>query len=75
MNALPQTNGANITLIPKMETTYEPKDFRPISLIHSFAKLVAKSCPSDSANISTTWYPSPKALSSRRGVSKITSYM
>lgn len=35
-------NGANIILIPKKEVTEHPNDFRPISLIHSFAKLVTK---------------------------------
>jgi hypothetical protein len=29
-------------MIPKIEVAAEPKDFRPISLIHSFAKLVTK---------------------------------
>ena len=29
-------------LIPKVEVATEPKDFRPISLIHSFAKLLTK---------------------------------
>lgn len=29
-------------MIPKVEVAAEPKDFRPISLIHSFAKLVTK---------------------------------
>ncbi|KAM0841179.1 hypothetical protein ACQ4PT_059188 [Festuca glaucescens] len=35
-------NGALITLLPKMEGAVELKDFRPISLVHSFAKLLAK---------------------------------
>lgn len=35
-------NEANIVLIPKAETAEQLKDFRPISLIHSFAKLVTK---------------------------------
>jgi len=29
-------------LLPKVEVSTEPKDFRPISLIHSFAKLLTK---------------------------------
>jgi hypothetical protein len=33
---------AYITLIPKVEGTDQVKDFRPISLVHSFAKLVTK---------------------------------
>jgi mannosylglycoprotein endo-beta-mannosidase len=33
-------NGANIALIPKTDIAEGAKDFRPISLIHSFAKLI-----------------------------------
>jgi exonuclease III len=39
---LKNLNRAHIVLIPKMEVSTEPKDFRPISLIHSFAKLLTK---------------------------------
>jgi hypothetical protein len=35
-------NGALLTLIPKKEDTAAPQDYRPISLIHSFPKLVSK---------------------------------
>jgi len=35
-------NTAYITLLPKKVDEIEVKDFRPISLIHSFAKLVTK---------------------------------
>jgi len=35
-------NTAYITLLPKKEAANEPKDFRPISLVHSFAKLITK---------------------------------
>lgn len=35
-------NGSLITLIPKGPDPKSPGDYRPISLIHSFAKLVAK---------------------------------
>ncbi|KAM0834875.1 hypothetical protein ACQ4PT_063313 [Festuca glaucescens] len=35
-------NGALITLLPETEGAVELKDFRPISLVHSFAKLLAK---------------------------------
>jgi hypothetical protein len=35
-------NSAFLTLIPKEEAADQVKDFRPISLIHSFAKLVTK---------------------------------
>ena len=40
--ALEHLNTAQVVLIPKTETAIEPKDFRPISLIHSFAKLLTK---------------------------------
>lgn len=36
-------NGANIVLIPKTEAPEYAKDFRPVSLVHSFAKLITKS--------------------------------
>lgn len=39
---LHRLNGALITLIPKKVEAKAPGDYRPISLIHSFAKLVAK---------------------------------
>lgn len=39
---LGKINGAQVVLIPKVEVATEPKDFRPISLIHSFAKLFMK---------------------------------
>jgi mannosylglycoprotein endo-beta-mannosidase len=35
-------SGALITLIPKKDGAVELRDFRPISLVHSFVKLVAK---------------------------------
>jgi hypothetical protein len=35
-------NSAYITLIPKVVGVEQVKDFRPISLVHSFAKLVTK---------------------------------
>jgi len=35
-------NSAYITLIPKKSDAEQVKDFRPISLVHSFAKLVTK---------------------------------
>ena len=39
---LERMNSAAITLIPKKETTETIADFRPISLIHFFAKLISK---------------------------------
>jgi hypothetical protein len=35
-------NSAFITLLPKMDEASHVKDYRPISLVHSFAKLVTK---------------------------------
>ena len=35
-------NSAYITLIPKKEDASHVRDFRPISLVHSFAKLITK---------------------------------
>jgi hypothetical protein len=35
-------NSAYITPLPKKEAAVEAKDFRPTSLIHSFAKLITK---------------------------------
>jgi hypothetical protein len=35
-------NSAYVTLLPKKAEALEVKDFRPISLIHSFAKIVTK---------------------------------
>jgi hypothetical protein len=39
---LSKINGAQVILIPKVEVAADLKDFRPISLIHSFAKLFMK---------------------------------
>jgi hypothetical protein len=33
-------NSAFITLLPKMQPAHYAKDYRPISLVHSFAKLI-----------------------------------
>jgi hypothetical protein len=35
-------NSAFITLLPKMQLVHYAKDYRPISLVHSFAKLITK---------------------------------
>jgi hypothetical protein len=35
-------NAAYITLIPKKKDVLAAKDFRPISLVHSFGKLLSK---------------------------------
>lgn len=42
VNRLFLHNSAYITLLPKSPDALEIKDFRPISLIHSFTKIVSK---------------------------------
>jgi hypothetical protein len=39
---LSKLNGALLTLLLKSEYVEQPGNFRPISLIHSFAKLISK---------------------------------
>jgi hypothetical protein len=39
---LSKLNSALLTLLPKKEVDELPRDFRPISLIHSVAKLFSK---------------------------------
>jgi len=41
-NSLQLLNTANIVLLPKKDSALTPADFRPISLMHSVAKLVTK---------------------------------
>jgi hypothetical protein len=41
-NNFDKLKSANNTLIPKKEDAAQVKDFRPISLVHSVAKLIAK---------------------------------
>jgi len=42
MGRLEMLNSAYITLLPKKEEATTIRDFRPISLVHSFAKLITK---------------------------------
>jgi hypothetical protein len=42
MRNFKQLNSAYITLLPKKEDATNIKDFRPISLVHSFAELITK---------------------------------
>jgi uncharacterized membrane protein len=42
VNKLHLLNSACITLIPKTAEALKVKDYRPISLIHSFAKVMTK---------------------------------
>jgi hypothetical protein len=39
---LPKLNGVLLMLLLKLEYVEQPGNFRPISLIHSFAKLISK---------------------------------
>ena len=42
LNSFYKLNSAYIAMIPKKEGADQIKDFRPISLVHSFTKLVTK---------------------------------
>ena len=42
VNNLHWLNSANIVLIPKKDGAEDVSDFRPISLIHAVAKIIAK---------------------------------
>jgi hypothetical protein len=39
---LPKLNGTLLTLLPKKEVLEQPEDYMPISLMHSFTKLISK---------------------------------
>jgi hypothetical protein len=39
---LPKLNGTLLTMLPKKEVSEQLEDYKPTSLIHSFAKLVSK---------------------------------
>jgi hypothetical protein len=61
-------NSAYVTLLMKMEGAVHTKDFRPISLIHSFAKLVTKILRIDWLSDLKAWSPPTKAPSSKGGL-------
>ena len=42
LQALHLLNSAYLSLLPKVPDAVTPKDFRPISLLHSFSKIIAK---------------------------------
>jgi hypothetical protein len=67
-------NSANIVLLPKKEDALRITDYRPISLIHSFAKLFAKLLANGSPHFSTPWSQIARVHSSRREASMTTSY-
>jgi hypothetical protein len=46
VNRLHLLNSAYITLMPKKAEAVEVKDYRPISLIHGFTKIITKILPS-----------------------------
>jgi hypothetical protein len=56
-------NSAYITLLPKKDGAEQPKDFRPISLMHSFAKLITKLLANRLAAHSSKWFRQIKARS------------
>lgn len=58
-------NSAYITPIQKNTQANQVKDFRPISLVHSFAKLVTKILANRLARHWTKWFPPIKVRSSR----------
>jgi hypothetical protein len=69
-------NTTFITLLLKKEVVEQPKDFRPISLVHSFAKLVTKTMANRLAgrlNEMVSLIQTYKVLSSRDDSYKITS--
>jgi hypothetical protein len=69
-------NTTFITLLLKKEVVEQPKDFRPISLVHSFVKLVTKTMANRLAgrlNEMVSLIQTYKVLSSRDDSYKITS--
>jgi hypothetical protein len=58
-------NSAYITLLPKKEGAEQPKDLRPISLVHSFAKLITKLLANRLAPAATDCFSLPKRLHKR----------
>jgi hypothetical protein len=55
-------NSAYILLLPKKDDACRVKDFRPISLVHSFAKLITKLLTNRLAVTLTIWYLRIKVL-------------
>jgi hypothetical protein len=55
-------NSANIALLPKKDGAEEVSDFKPISLIHAIAKIIAKLLALRLAPFMNTSSPTPKAL-------------
>jgi hypothetical protein len=59
-------NSAYITLLPKKDGADQPKDFQPISLVHSFAKLITKMIDKSPCwSSSTNGLPDSKRLHKR----------
>jgi len=60
---LEHLNGTNIVLVPKIDAPKYAKDFRPVSLVHSFAKLITKTLAIRlSWNMDHLISPSPSAF-------------
>ena len=68
---LQKLNSAYNALIPKKTNAVQVKDFRPISLVHSFAKLVTKLLANRLAGRLDEMVSCNKVLSSKKGLSKI----
>lgn len=63
VNKLHLLNSAYITLLPKTAEAVEVKDYRPISLIHSFARIITKAMANRLANkLSTLISPCQSAF-------------
>lgn len=68
-------NSANVVLLPKKDGAEDISDYRPISLIHAVAKIIAKIL---SLRLAPTWmtlFPTPRVHSSKGEVSTTTSCM
>lgn len=67
-------NSAYITLNPKKEDASHVRDFRPISLVHSFAKLITKILANRLAGrLDISWFSPTRVHSSKVVLYKITS--
>jgi hypothetical protein len=58
-------NTTYVTLLPKCEDAEKIKDYRPISLVHSFAKVVTKLLANRLARVLMRWFLSIKVPSSK----------